>query len=100
MPVRRSLLRSLLRSEAAGGVVLIAAAGLALAVANSPISDAYFAALHAPLAEVLRYSNDLRSFTQGRGVYTMRFSHYATVPSHIAQEIIAKLSEELAGQRT
>jgi len=47
-----------------------------------------------PLAEVLRYSNDLRSFTQGRGVYTMRFSHYATVPSHIAQEIIAKAKKE------
>lgn len=45
----RSALRSLLRSEAAGGVVLIAAAGLALAIANSPISGAYFAALHAPL---------------------------------------------------
>ncbi|NWE53960.1 Na+/H+ antiporter NhaA [Brevundimonas sp. P7753] len=56
----RSALRSLLRSEAAGGVVLIAAAGLALAVANSPISDAYFAALHAPLAglDALHWVND------------------------------------------
>lgn len=47
-----------------------------------------------PLAEIMRYSNDLRSFTQGRGVYTMSFSHYAAVPSHIAQEIIAKSKKE------
>lgn len=44
----------------------------------------------APLAEMLRYSNDLRSFTQGRGVYTMEFSHYQAVPSHIAEDIVAK----------
>ncbi len=43
-----------------------------------------------PLAEILRYSNDLRSFTQGRGVYTMEFSHYAAVPPHIAEQIIAQ----------
>lgn len=48
----------------------------------------------APLSEVLRYSNDLRSFTQGRGVYTMKFSHYSTVPSHIAEEIVAKAKKE------
>lgn len=43
-----------------------------------------------PQAEVLRYSNDLRSFTQGRGVYTMEFSHYANVPAQIAEEIVAR----------
>ncbi len=43
-----------------------------------------------PLAEMLRYSNDLRSFTQGRGVYTMELDHYQAVPAHIAQEIIDK----------
>jgi elongation factor G len=43
-----------------------------------------------PLAEMLRYSNDLRSFTQGRGVYTMEFSHYQPVPAHIQEEIVAK----------
>ncbi len=47
-----------------------------------------------PLAEVMRYSNDLRSFTQGRGVYTMEFSHYASVPSHIADEIVAASKRE------
>ncbi len=42
-----------------------------------------------PLAEVQRYSTDLRSITQGRGIYTMTVSHYEAVPSHIAAEIVA-----------
>ncbi|HEX9926773.1 MAG TPA: elongation factor G [Anaerolineae bacterium] len=48
----------------------------------------------APLAEVLRYATDLRSMTQGRGVYTMQVSHYEQVPSHIAGEIIAQAQKE------
>ncbi|GIV79096.1 elongation factor G [Litorilinea aerophila] len=42
-----------------------------------------------PLAEVLRYGTDLRSMTQGRGVYTMEFDHYEPVPRHLMDEIIA-----------
>ncbi len=42
----------------------------------------------APLAEMQRYATDLRSITQGRGIYTMGFSHYEEVPSHVAQKII------------
>jgi elongation factor G len=42
-----------------------------------------------PLAEMLRYGNDLRSMTGGRGIYTMTFSHYDTVPAHVAAPIIA-----------
>ncbi|GAB4553848.1 MAG: elongation factor G [Anaerolineae bacterium] len=41
-----------------------------------------------PLAEMLRYSNDLRSMTGGRGVYTMTLEGYATVPSNVAKGII------------
>ena len=41
-----------------------------------------------PLAEMLRYGNDLRSMTGGRGIYTMTFSHYEQVPHHIAEEVI------------
>lgn len=41
-----------------------------------------------PLSEMLRYGNDLRSMTGGRGTYTMELSHYEKVPSHIQQEII------------
>jgi len=43
-----------------------------------------------PLAQMFGYATDLRSMSQGRAVYTMQFSHYAQVPSAIAQEIIAQ----------
>ncbi|MGA2158662.1 MAG: elongation factor G [Dehalococcoidia bacterium] len=43
-----------------------------------------------PLAEVLRYAIDLRSMTQGRGTFTIGFSHYESVPALIAQKIIAQ----------
>jgi elongation factor G len=42
-----------------------------------------------PLAEILRYGTDLRSMTQGRGVYTIEFDHYEPVPSHLAKEVMA-----------
>jgi elongation factor G len=47
-----------------------------------------------PLAEVQRYATDLRSITQGRGRYTLEFSHYEEVPAHLAQKIIDKTKEE------
>ncbi len=47
-----------------------------------------------PLAEMQRYANDLRSFTQGRGVYSMTFDHYEPVPAHLQQEIIAAAKKE------
>jgi elongation factor G len=42
-----------------------------------------------PLAEMFGYATQLRSMTQGRGVYTMQFSHYDQVPASIAQSIVA-----------
>lgn|SRR5574341_20164 len=48
----------------------------------------------APLVEVQRYSNDLRSFTQGRGVYTLELSHYQNVPAHLTEQIIAAHKRE------
>ncbi|CAG0961388.1 Elongation factor G [Geobacteraceae bacterium] len=43
-----------------------------------------------PMAEVLSYANDLKSMTSDRGLFTMEFSHYEEVPSHLAQKIIAE----------
>lgn len=48
-----------------------------------------------PLAEMQRYTTDLRSMTGGRGVFTMDFDHYEVVPSHIAQEVIAARQKEI-----
>jgi elongation factor G len=52
-----------------------------------------------PLAEMLRYTTDLRSLTGGRGVFTMEFSHYEVVPAHLAQDIIDARQKELAAAR-
>lgn len=43
-----------------------------------------------PLSEMFGYATDLRSRTQGRGVYTMQFSHYEEVPKNIAEKITTK----------
>ncbi|MCB9149834.1 MAG: elongation factor G [Caldilineaceae bacterium] len=43
-----------------------------------------------PLAEILRYGTDLRSMTQGRGIYTIEFDHYEPVPSHLVDNIVAE----------
>ena len=48
-----------------------------------------------PLAEMLRYTTDLRSITGGRGVFTMEFSHYEVVPTHLAQDVINQHQKEL-----
>ena len=47
-----------------------------------------------PLAEVQRYAADLDSLTQGRGSFTMSFSHYEEVPSNLAEKIIAESKVE------
>ena len=43
-----------------------------------------------PLSEMFGYATDLRSVTQGRGNYTMTFSHYQEVPKSIAEKIIGE----------
>ena len=52
---------------------------------NAKIVDAFV-----PLAEMFGYVTDLRSFTQGRGSYTMQFDHYGECPKFVADEIIKK----------
>ncbi|MEH2165927.1 MAG: elongation factor G [Nostoc sp.] len=43
-----------------------------------------------PLATMFGYATDIRSKTQGRGIFTMEFSHYEEVPRSVAETIIAK----------
>ncbi len=50
---------------------------------------------HVPLAEMFGYATTLRSLTQGRGTFIMKFSHYEEVPQHIAEKIIG---ERMAGK--
>lgn len=43
-----------------------------------------------PLNEMFGYATDLRSFTQGRGIYTMKFNHYQQAPKKTVDELIIK----------
>lgn len=47
-----------------------------------------------PLAEVQRYTSELRSITGGRGIFNLTFSHYEVIPAHVADELIAQLQKE------
>uniref|UniRef100_A0A832EKC3 Elongation factor G n=1 Tax=Desulfacinum infernum TaxID=35837 RepID=A0A832EKC3_9BACT len=49
-----------------------------------------------PLAEVLKYAPDLRSMTAGRGMFTMKFSHYEEVPAQLQEKIIEAAKAEKA----
>jgi elongation factor G len=46
--------------------------------------------MHVPLAEMFGYATELRSMTQGRGTFSMEFSHYAEVPKNVAEAIVTK----------
>ncbi len=47
-----------------------------------------------PMAEILKYDSDLTSLTSGRGSFSVEFSHYEEVPSHIAERIISEAKKE------
>ena len=47
-----------------------------------------------PLAEMQSYAADLRSMTQGRGLFSMKFMQYGRVPGHLLEELVGKLRKE------
>ncbi|OGO41863.1 MAG: translation elongation factor G [Chloroflexi bacterium RBG_16_58_8] len=62
----------------------------------NPQGDTNIIEAQAPLAEVQRYTIDLKSMTQGRATYSMKFDHYEEVPAQITQRIIAQKQAEKA----
>jgi elongation factor G len=48
----------------------------------------------APLAEIQSYSADLRSMTQGRGVFSMKFLRYGRVPGNLQEKLVAEAEKE------
>lgn len=52
-----------------------------------------------PLAEMQRYTTQLRSITGGRGYFTMEFDHYDIVPNHIAANIIEAHRKEMEAKK-
>ena len=49
--------------------------------------------VEAPQAEMMRYATDLRSQTQGRGTFTMRFDRYQEVPVHLVERAVEQQKE-------
>ncbi len=47
-----------------------------------------------PMAEFLAYAPDLNSMTGGRGIFTMEFSHYEEVPTHISEKLIEEINKD------
>jgi elongation factor G len=52
-----------------------------------------------PLAEMTRYAIDLKSMTQGRGSFSMRFSSYEEVPAYLAEEVIKKAKADVEAEK-
>jgi elongation factor G len=53
-----------------------------------------------PLAEMQTYSADLRSMTQGRGVFGMKFLRYGRVPSHLQEKIVEEHKAEMEQEKS
>jgi elongation factor G len=58
------------------------------------IGDNSVVTAQVPLAEMQRYVSDLRSITQGRGIFSLEYSHYQQVPNHLTEQIIATSQRE------
>jgi elongation factor G len=54
---------------------------------------------HVPMAEMTRYTTQVRSITGGRGYFTMEFDHYDVVPTHIAGQIIEVHKKEMEAKK-
>ena len=59
------------------------------------VDDTGFSRIEAdvPLAEMFAYSNIIRSSTQGKGEFTMEFSHYSRVPDEVAEDLKTKYAD-------
>jgi elongation factor G len=54
---------------------------------------------HVPMAEMTRYTTQIRSMTGGRGYFTMELHHYDIVPTHVAAPIIEAHKKEMEAKK-
>src|SRR5512145_1215182 len=54
---------------------------------------------HVPMAEMIRYTTQIRSITGGRGYFTMELHHYDVVPTHVAAPIIEAHKKEMEAKK-
>jgi elongation factor G len=65
-------------------------------IGMNPEGDTNVIEAKVPLAEIQRYTIDLKSMTQGRATYTLVFDHYEEVPANITQKLISQKQAEKA----
>ncbi|MBN1808845.1 MAG: elongation factor G [Planctomycetes bacterium] len=68
-------------------------------VGMDTLGDMQVVKAQAPLSDMLNYSTQLQSMTQGEGFFSMEASHYEAVPSNIAQQIAAAAKQARHGGR-
>ncbi len=76
-------------AEAAGEVIGDLNGRRGRIVGMEPDGEVVIVRAQVPMSEMLTYESSLRSMTGGRGSYSMEFSHYEEVPSHIAEKVVA-----------
>jgi elongation factor G len=60
-------------------------------IATNPRGHLQAVEAEAPLAELFGYATDLRSLTQGRGTFVMKFAEYALMPERTQKELLQKM---------
>ncbi len=63
-------------------------------VGVEPKANSQIVRAKVPMAEILKYANDLKSLTSGRALFTVKFSHYEEVPTHLSEKIIQQAKKE------
>ncbi len=63
------------------------------------VEDGTIVKAHAPMAEMFKYANDLKSMTQGRGQFKMAYQSYEEVPASLAEKIIQKAKAEAEAEK-
>jgi elongation factor G len=76
-------------AEAAGEVIGDLNGRRGRIVGMEPDGEVVLVRAQVPMSEMLTYESSLRSMTGGRGGYSMEFSHYEEVPSHLAEKVVA-----------
>ncbi len=61
----------------------------------NPVEDGVVVEAEVPMSEMVKYATDLRSMTQGRGTFTIKFERYEEVPANIAQKVIEQAKKDM-----
>lgn len=68
-------------------------------VGVEPKANSQIVRAKVPMAEILKYANDLKSMTSGRAMFHVKFSHYEEVPTHLSEKIIQQAKKEKSEEK-